>query len=336
MHDIELDIFLKLAWEVGTPVAYKAILMAERGDWLGLSRIDVRPHHYCDASNYLQDAQIASFFKKLPGLATGLDLEAKAITDFWDSEHQCYHTNERLSPLLFDLGHYGEPLKKLLLDWRKRVRRILGRAPLDSALQGRFGPGSTFSNRGNLITLAHKLSEDYTATRQAMSFLPVWDETAWSRYAACDLVGDPSMSSDLVGDPSGFMLTQSALAHSIRDFSVVRGNRFTTVDKDSRSKRGICVEPSLNLFFQLAIGSYLSKRMNRFLGWEKETAQDFHKSLARIGSLTGAISTLDLSRASDTVCTTLVKLLLPDALVRVYGMNEHDKPSRTSHWGATT
>nr|UUW21353.1 MAG: RNA replicase beta chain [Sanya fiers-like virus 32] len=46
-------------------------------------------------------------------------------------------------------------------------------------------------------------------------------------------------------------------------------------------------------------------------GWDKSTCELFHKQLARIGSLTGAVATIDLSNASDTVCYNLIKLLLP-------------------------
>jgi hypothetical protein len=51
--------------------------------------------------------------------------------------------------------------------------------------------------------------------------------------------------------------------------------------------------------------------MKTSLGWDKETQQDYHRNLARLGSLTGAVATLDLSNASDTVSSNLVKLLLP-------------------------
>lgn len=266
------------------------------------------PSLYTHAYHYFGDAQVAAFFSKYKGLPLDHDLKKAAIESFWNCERQCFQTNERLSPLHFDSCHYGERIQQFLAVWRKKIRFVLGRAPLKTSLVGKFGPGSTFCNKGDLITLADKLSEDYTMTEQAKSFLHSWDMTAWSRYAACglDTVGDTS-----VAEHHGFALYPKDEDFAIRDFLVVRGNRFTTVPKDSKKDRGIGVEPSLNVFFQLAIGEKISDRMKRTLGWDKKSCQDFHKSLARIGSLTGSIATLDLSNASDTLCSSLVRLLLP-------------------------
>lgn len=303
----EIDVFLALCWKIGTPVAYRAIKCVERSDWLGLLSLKAEPAQYPCALTYLGDSQIVSFLKKFKGFDLGIDLEAKAVSTFWESERQCFRSNERLSPLLFDLGHYGERIKQLIVAWRKEIRSVLGKCPQAHSLNGKFGPGSTYGNRGNLITLADKLSEDYTATSPAKAFLHSWDMTAWSRYAACSL--------DTVGDTSVASINDFALypgePYAIRDFEYVRGNRFTTVDKDALRRRGICVEPSLNVFYQLAYGNYMSERMKKFYGWDKMIQQEFHKVLARLGSLTGAIATIDLSNASDTVCINLVKLLLP-------------------------
>lgn len=303
----EMKVFLALCWKIGTPVAYKAIKMAERADWLGLTRINVEPRHYVCAATYLLDAQVAAYFKKYPGFAHGDSLKEAAIRTFWECEHQCYQTNERLNPLLFDLGHYGDRLRRVISAWRKEVSVVLGKVPLRTSLDGRFGPGSTFRNVGNEITVAHKLSEGYTATRQARSFLHSWDLTAWSRYAACGL---DVVTSEYAGEHQCLTYTHDD-PHAIRDFEFVRGNRFTTVPKDSLKDRGICVEPSLNVFYQLALGSEISRRLKKRYGWDKSSCEVFHKNLARLGSLTGAVATIDLSNASDTICHNLVKLLLP-------------------------
>lgn len=305
---IERDVFLALCRKVSTPVALQAIKFVEESDWLGLVSMRVEPDDYNCPRAFLRDNQIVSFLRKYPDFDLGIDLEEKAVLTFWESERQCFRTNERLSPLLFDPCHYGERVKQLIAVWRKEIRRVVGKAPHPTSLEGRFGPGSTYDNRGDLITVAHKLSEDYTATRQAKSFLHSWDMTAWSRYAACglDTVGDTS-----VAERHGFALYPGEESFAVRDVKFVQGNRFTTVPKDATKLRGICIEPSLNVFFQLAVGRKLSQRMKRTLGWDKEICQETHKVLARIGSLTGAVATIDLSNASDTVCSNLVKLLLP-------------------------
>lgn len=259
----ELDVFSALCWSIGTPVAYRALKCVQREDWLALVSIKVRPADYVCAKTLYGDLQVAAFFKKFPGFDLGLDLEAKAVKSFYEGEAQCFQSNERLSPLLFDSRHYGDGVKRLIDVWRKEVSRVLGRAPLASSLAGRFGPGSTFLNIGDEITLAHKLSENYSVTSRAKAFLHSWDETAWSRYAACglDTVGDIP-----VAEHHGFSLYPSDRIHAVRDVQYTRGNRFTTVPKDATKLRGICVEPSVNVFFQLAIGREIEKRMGKVLG----------------------------------------------------------------------
>lgn len=304
----ELDIFTTLCWKIGTPIAWKALCAVQRSDWLGLVSIKVRPSDYAEPARYLEDAQIASFFKKFPGFKLGFDLDKKARDSFYAAEGQCFQTNERLSPLLFDLGHYGDSMRAFVRTWRKIVRNVLGRAPAISSLKGSFGPGSTFRNVGDNITIAHKLSDDYTRTERTGAFLHSWDLTAWSRYAArnLDTVGDI-----LVAEYQGTCFYREKNSYATRDFEVVRGNRFTTVPKDATKLRGICIEPSLNVYYQLAVGKEISQRMRVNLGWDKRNCKEYHMALARIGSLTGAIATIDLSSASDTICTNLVRLILP-------------------------
>lgn len=306
----ECDVFSALCWKIGTPVAWKALCALNRSDWKELVSIKVRPADYVCAKTFHGDNQVACFFKKFPGFDLGLDLEKQAVDSFYENEALCYHSNERLSPLLFDLDHYGSALGSFVRTWRKKIATVLRACPTGDQLVGRFGPGSTFQNLGDEITLAHKLSDHYTATRHLVPFLPYWDESAWSRYAACglDTVGD-----NFVAEFKGTSYYDDG-NFATRDISYVRGNRFTTVPKDATKHRGICIEPSLNVFWQLAVGQTLSDRMRRSrLRWDKRSCQDFHKVLARLGSLTGAVATIDLSSASDTVCYNLVKLLLPKA-----------------------
>jgi hypothetical protein len=94
------------------------------------------------------------------------------------------------------------------------------------------------------------------------------------------------------------------------DYQVVDGNRFTTVLKSSETDRGICIEPSINLFYQKAIGSVLKKLLKKS-GLDLISGQDKNGIMAWWASLTGQYSTIDLSSASDTVCKLLIRLLLP-------------------------
>ena len=305
----EAEIFRALTHEVGTPLAAKARRLLDAADYEALARLDVDPAAYCQPEHYLRDKQVVSLLKKHPELPVAGDIAHNSACDkFQAAETLCYWTNERLSPLHFDLSHYGEGVRQLVVAWRKEIRRVLRKAPERASIEGRFGPGSTLLNKGNLITIADKLDDHYTATRTCLkSFSSVWDETAWSRYAAAGLDHD---GTDVV-------FTHGELGYTVpkdwspRDFEVVNFNRFTTVPKTALTDRGICIEPSLNVFYQLGVGEILSKRLGRAYGWYKADIQQHHRWLARVGSLTGANATIDLSNASDSVSTGLVRLLLP-------------------------
>ena len=305
----ELKILSRICAEVGTPVAYKAerLIAAER--WVDLAKMKVKPGDYCQPEHYLRDAQVIAFLKKHPELPVGEDVAKQAAIDsFWAAEKLCYWSNERLNPLLSDIRHYGEGAARLVVEWRKEIRRILRKAPSKELLRGRFGPGSTFLNQENLITIADKLDENYSATRTCLkSFASVWDATAWSRYAAAGLDHE---GTDLVFN-HGELGYYANGTWSPRDFAVVGGNRFTVVPKTALAMRGICVEPSLNVYYQLGVGRAISQRLRWAYGWSKETVQQYHRWLARVGSLTGSNATIDLSSASDTICKNLVRLLLP-------------------------
>lgn len=303
-----LDSFSALCWSVASPFAYKMLLAAQRGDWVWLTSQDVKPASYTCPHAYYGDAQVAAYLSKYPDFDLGKDKKAVAEDTFYIAERQCYWTNERLNPLLEDPAFYGERIKEFVLTWKRIIKHTLGPVPDYSCLEkGRFGPGSTYANVGDLITLADKLDDSYTCSESVTSLLGFWGPTAWSRHAATGgwVVGgnNPAELSELTYSNDS--------AHAHRRFLVVPGNRFTTVPKNAKTDRGICIEPSLNVFFQLGVGGEISRLLKRSFGWDKRTCQPHHQRLARIASLTGACATIDLSNASDTVSSKLVQLLLP-------------------------
>jgi hypothetical protein len=84
------------------------------------------------------------------------------------------------------------------------------------------------------------------------------------------------------------------------------------VPKDARKDRGIAIEPSLNVFYQLAVGKAIRGRLRERTGVDLQLGQDSHRRMAREASRTGLHATIDLSNASDTVSYNLVKILLPE------------------------
>lgn len=95
------------------------------------------------------------------------------------------------------------------------------------------------------------------------------------------------------------------------------------VPKNAKTHRSIVKEPSLNTMIQLALGDYMAKRLHAF-GLDIRN-QEINKSLAKEGSLTGELGTLDLSSASDTISTEIVYELLPWEWAFMLGSCRSDK-----------
>jgi hypothetical protein len=92
---------------------------------------------------------------------------------------------------------------------------------------------------------------------------------------------------------------------------IVSSSRCNFVPKTRLVSRMVCVEPSLNMFFQLGLGTMLEGRLRDQFGIDLSTQPDNNRRLAQIGSKTGQFSTIDLSSASDSISMNLCRLVLP-------------------------
>lgn len=270
-----------LCADLATPISLSVAILARYGEWDQIASKKVDPSHYLTADRYWRDAVAVSVLRKTEDLPTTFDRKARAVGQFHECERQCAMSNERLSPFLFNAHALEDDgIMDFVSVVRKWISVILGRPPTN--VRGRFGPGSTYGDRGKLCTVPDKMSSRPTLTASAMGFLFPWTETKWA----------------------------SACAESRCAPEFVPGNRFTTVPKDASKFRGIAIEPSINLFYQLGLGRAVRRKLLQS-GIDLKNGQDIHRQVAREASIRGHMSTLDLSNASDTVCKNLVKLLLP-------------------------
>lgn len=268
---------------VATPISLGVYLRIKYGCWDELAVMTISPSDYARAEDYYADRVCVDLLRKDASLPTSFDRKAKAIENWWHSERSCFRTNERLVPYLEGFSHPScdEAIARFIRVCRKRVRLLLGSRP-PSLMDGRFGPGSTFGDRGLYTSLPDKMQSQPTVNMSGTVWLQQWSTTAWGK----------------------------ACASANRDEVIVRGNRFLTVPKDCRKDRGIAVEPSINVFYQLSVGQAMRRRLAQS-GFNLDYAQDKHKQVACAASKEGDFCTIDLSNASDTVCSNLVKLLLP-------------------------
>lgn len=275
-----------LCADLGTARSLEVLQLYKAREWKKLLSLRVNPADYSDSESYFKDAFITDLLRKVEVEIPGLDLGAEAVDLFFEIEKVNESTNNRLSHYLSKQGPFEDHDDLRILDFlsevRKEVGDILGAIP--ERLEVGFGPGATFRDQGVYTTVPDKITSIPTATFDALCLLPFWWESAWGRCVAAE---------QLVSQPE-----------------VVRGNRFTSVPKDGLKRRGICIEPSLNIGFQLDVGKTLKRRLLK-VGIDLTHGKQVQMSMAKRGSRDGDLATIDLSNASDTVSYNCVKLLLP-------------------------
>jgi hypothetical protein len=269
---------------LGTTRSLSCYILLKNREWDQLASLQVDPRCYTSAEAYAGDSLATAFLKKYKNLPTTFDRPGAARKSWREGEDACYKTNERLVAYLEGFSHPScdARVAAFISKVQRKIQHTLGRAPRIDALRARHGPGATFSNRSRLSTVADKMQTGASFTRSACFFLPDWLGTAWGRASVS----------------CGGMLIE------------VRGNRFATAPKDATKDRPIGAEPSLNIFYQLGVGAAIRQRL-KHVGIDLDHGQETHRRLAREGSLSRSLATLDLKNASDTVCYNLVKLLLP-------------------------
>lgn len=288
MQFAEAQVALNLFEALDTPRSLTAAIMLRYELYDQLTQLSIDPRSYNDLypERYLLDAAATDFLRKSDFLPLpGLDLKQEAWERFLRVERKNAQTNARLQRHLDEVCEDQSDVR--ILDFFSRVRKITARVlgPVPDSLNGSFGPGATFQDLAPLTTVPDKMSSVPTMTRSARAILPIWKQTAWGR--AVD--HGPSRSIE---------------------YTTVRGDRYTTVPKDSRKRRSITVQPSVNVYYQLGIGKHIRARLRRF-GIDLDRGQQLHQALACASSWSGEYATADLSDASDTIARNLIKLCLP-------------------------
>lgn len=292
--------------ELDTPFSLGVMLLLDAEEWTALASLAVSPLDYLDTPSgvrrYARDAQAAALVKKFSNLPSQIDRDKKAIEDFHASESLCGATNNRL----ILIRHEG-PLAPVEHAWTRIVSRakrwmcrMLG--PLPDVLGFGFGPGTAVGLESS--TLVDKLTTCGTITSSAATYLPhlaSWSKWEWRRQL-------------------------SGLTPTITNYG-----EFFTVPKSAVSYRNCEKQPLYNLGFQLAIGRHMKARLANVqlytrgsqgripaldgpgrVTFDSPLGEQRHREWALRGSIDGSYATIDLSSASDTVCTEIVRALLPD------------------------
>jgi hypothetical protein len=255
-----------------------------RKDYGFLCTFSVVPSDF-SAEDYSRISQVIAFFKKRSDLKIpGVDPRAVAWATFEEAEKRCRETNDIFK--LYSQGkfYFSPSVESILYIAQRKISTILGDVPSLSELTFRFGPGATTQVKKKDASARRKLSQAFCCSEDFLGILPdVLEELPSWTQASPESVGSPDVR--------------------------IEDSRIDFVRKDAKTDRTIAVEPMLNSMVQLAIGDFISNRL-RIFGVDLRD-QTLNQRLARIGSITGALATLDLSSASDSVSSGLVESLLP-------------------------
>lgn len=273
-------------------------------DWLGVIQLaellDARV--YVDVQDQYVKSQLVALVKKYPFTreeAPGFDPKLAAWKKFLAAEHRCKRINQRQSALRNGDGfRYPE----ILQDMRLYIKRVLGSTPRFSEIYDLcdFGPGASVGVTGDFTNLGRKLlAETWSVTRLA---LPYCTRALWQHEQIRGLI--------LGSGPTCYsyeLFAQKVAARS----RLVTHNNISFVPKTFKTERSIASEPLLNGFLQKGIDQYMRRRLARH-GLDLSD-QEPNQLMAREGSLGGVnpYCTIDLTSASDSMSTSIVKLLLP-------------------------
>lgn len=250
--------------------------------------MSINPDWYEDAEEFREDYLITSILSKYPFLDVSIDREAEAIKKFLQAEEQCAEANLRLKESYAGGNKHHQWLSEILYLAQRKIGNLLPEFSWEAALPFcGFGPGSSLTlNRahGDAYYKFGNLMPTTTAGNAGIAGWVISTIPAWQNHV-------------FFNDT-----TPGAL-------KIVPGNRITTVPKNAKTDRIIAVEPDLNMFVQKGIGGMIRRSLKR-VGVNLDS-QEKNQDLAFLGSVHDDLATIDLSSASDTVCTELVEMLLP-------------------------
>lgn len=304
------QVVLSTCKNINSPRSLCVWMLYHYGEHNQLLQLEIDPFSYDCTDSFADDYLVTKFLSKYPGLSTGIDTRAVALSTFHSCERKCAETNVKLSRDPF--GAYGPIMDSM----RKIISSVLPvseespKLPIDEILTYcGWGPGVTSSVKGSDVSRFNKLEGRLELTKNlynvgGLALTAV--APAWRKFHSHP--SNPDVNYRLTG-----------------------GNTLTFVPKNAKTDRPIAVEPHLNAFLQKGIGGYIRRRLLRVCGLDLSD-QAPNSELARIGSIDDSVATIDLKSASDTISQEVVEFLLPSEWVALLGSCRSEKFFADGKW----
>lgn len=273
---------------VGTPYARSLVEGLVKGNFQQIVDADISADSYDDFSAFAEDYCCQSLLRKYPLFPLGIDTEKVALEKFLESEASCFQVNlTKVRPYV--VSSTETTVESYIMCARSKIRRLLGDFDWNEAAD-RFGFSGGASTRLKRKSGApfYKFQGKPDVTRNC------------ALLAVCAIQSVPLWKDHMV----------SSFGESPFDWvNIVEGSKVTTVAKTAKTDRCIAIEPDMNMYVQKGIGSVIRSRLKQ-VGINLND-QTLNQKLAKIGSSTGSLVTIDLASASDSIALELVRLLLP-------------------------
>jgi len=249
--------------------------------------------------------QLAALIKKYPFPSEDLKPKARAsaMEKFLSAEKRCRRYNLKFKSLE---TKRWDTHNDICFRMSNYISHVIGFTPDLEKIYGlcSFGPGASIGVHGNSTNLGKKLlSREWTCTPSALPF------------ALSALARDQHVR-ELLGPLHGGRFTCLDFGTFREEFAkkvrLVQHNKIVFVPKTTLVDRTIAVEPLLNGYLQKGVDVFMRRCLKR-VGIDLSD-QSRNQHLARLGSLPNQVDpfvTIDLSSASDSISTEMVKRLLP-------------------------
>lgn len=284
-NDLLLEIALSHARSIGQTELRERITASLTSDRIpDLCDFDL-DYSSLSVHDAIQVRQCLAFFAKRSDIEIpGVSKRAVAERKFIECETLCRESNRRFQLRARGEFFFSPRVEAVFHRAQRKIALMLGDVPLLSDLKVRFGPGATTQVPRKKASPRRKLSKPFACSEDMSPYV-------------CKYI-----------EELGNWLEFQAVSPTTVPVDIYHG-KLVFVPKNAKTDRPVIIEPMLNSMFQLGVCSHLMDRFKRF-GLDL-TDQTLNQRLAREGSLTGDLATLDLSSASDTICRELVHDLLP-------------------------
>lgn len=276
---------------------------------------------YASPDMHYRRNQFAALVRKYPfssKLVPGINRRQAAVRKFTQSEQRCARVNKHIARReIMYKGASRRPYHDVIRKARAYIERVLGKSPRVARIyeQCGFSGGANMGIRSDLSNVYRKV----TAPRFTATALSVGH---FIRASFCDPQLRRVLVPELYNTASGMYCydLERYADRILKRTDIVEHNNVTFVPKSAKTDRSIAVEPLLNGYVQKGVDLEMRYLLKTRAGIDLQD-QTVNQQWAFQGSAgwldKDPYVTLDLSSASDSVSTELVRLLLPREWFRI-------------------